>query len=603
MTAASPPFDVTLGASGDSIARSRFRHLLIVPVVPSVPIFTVLSNIPSAPIGTRRCPEARMHARIKFALPVSALLLLFTVGCTSPGEYLRNGFKVGPNYKKPPAPVAEKWIDEGDKRLNTTSPENIEWWSALNDPVLDNLIKRAARENLTLKEAGQRVLQFRAQRAIAIGSLFPQTQQAGGAFTQNARSLNVLNQSFGEHFFALNDVGFNLAWELDFWGRFRRAVEQSDAQLNATVDNYDDVLVTLIGDVASAYVQIRTLQTRIKIAQDNVVIQRENFGIAEALFKGGKTSKIDVDQSQTNLSQVEAQIPQLEISLRQAQNLLCVLLGIPAQDLSSVLGVGSIPTAAPELVIGIPANLLTRRPDIRRAEREVAAQSAAIGIAEADFYPAIGVTGTLGVQANSFNQLFEGRSLQGSWGPSFQWNILNYGRILNGVRVQDALFEQLVARYQNTVLKANAEVENALVSYLKSHEVVRQLAKSADAAADGVKLASVQYREGKIPFVVVATLQQNLVSQQDQLANAYGQLVLSLIQTYRAIGGGWQIRLQDNPPIENLTPPNEVPKTKLGANITQNVPDGGNNPDFVLTVNRLPDNVVPTPIAPAGNRK
>lgn len=539
-----------------------------------------------------------MHARSLTTL-FTAALAAFAVGCTGPMEYISNGFKVGPNYKKPPAPVAERWIDEGDKRLSTASPENIEWWTALNDPVLNNLIKRAYRENLTLKEAGQRVLEFRAQRAIAIGNIFPQTQQANGGFSQNANSANVVNQSFGQRFFAVSDVGFNLAWELDFWGRFRRAVEQSDAQLNATVDNYDDVLVTLIGDVATTYVQVRLLQTRIKIAKDNVVIQRENFGIAEALFKGGKTSKIDVDQSQTNLSQVEAQIPQLEISLRQAQNLLCVLLGIPPQDLQGVLGINSIPTAPPELVLGIPADLLRRRPDVRRAEREAAAQSARIGIAEADFYPAIAVTGNVGFAANDFNSLFEGRSMTGSWGPSFQWNILNYGRILNGVRVQDARFEQLVARYQNTVLKANAEVENGTVAFLKSHEVVRQLAISADAAADGVKLASVQYREGKIPFVVVATLQQNLVSQQDQLANAYGQLVISLIQTYRALGGGWQIRLQNDPPIENLAPPNEVPKTKLGASVVLGPPQGGANPDFALTVNRLPDNVPQLAVVPA----
>jgi len=558
---------------------------------------------PSAPPWMRRSPEARMHARLLLTLPFSALLIVVATGCTSPGEYIRNGFKVGPNYKKAPAPVAEKWIDEGDKRLSTSSPETVEWWAALNDPVLDNLIKQAALANLTLKEAGMRVLEFRAQRAIALGSIFPQTQQAGGSVTQNANSFNVANQAFGEHFFALNQVGFNLAWELDFWGRFRRAVEAADGQLNSTVDNYDDVLVTLIGDVATTYVNIRTLQTRIKIAQDNVIIQRENFGIAEALFKGGKTSKIDVDQSQTNLSQVEAQIPQLEISLRQAQNLLCVLLAIPIQDLRGVIGTGSIPTVAPELVIGIPADLLTRRPDVRRAEREAAAQSARIGIAEADFYPSIAVTGSIGVRANDFNNLFEGRSLQGAWGPSFQWNILNYGRTLNGVRVQDARFEQLIARYQATVLKANAEVENGIVSYLKSHEVVRQLAKSVDAAADGVTLASVQYREGKIPFVVVATLQQNLVSQQDQLANAYGQLVTSLIQTYRAIGGGWQIRLKNDPPIENLAPPNEVPKTKLGLPIAQNGGGEPINPDFVLTVSRLPDNLAATPIAVGSNRR
>ncbi len=538
--------------------------------------------------------------RSLFTPLLSLVFALGAVGCTGPLEYVKNGFKVGPNYKKPPAPVGDHWIDEGDKRLSSQSPENVEWWSALNDPVLNNLIKRAARENLTLKEAGQRVLEFRAQRAIAAGNLFPQSQTANGAFTQNGISNNVINQNFApQHFYFLNDTGFNLAWELDFWGRFRRAVESADARLNASVDDYDDVLVTLIGDVASTYVNIRTLQTRIKIAQDNVAIQRENFTIAQALFTGGKTSKIDVDQATTNLAQVESTIPQFEISLRQNQNLLCVLLGVPPQDLRSVLGVDSIPRAAPDLVVGIPANLLARRPDVRRAERNAAAQSAQIGIAEANFYPAVSINGTVGWQANDFTQLFESRSLYGSVGPTFQWNILNYGRIVNGVRVQDARFEQLVANYQNTVLKANAEVENGIVAYLKSHEVVRQLAKSADAAADGVKLATVQYKEGKVPFVVVSTLQQSLVSQQDQLAVAYGTLVQSLIQTYRAIGGGWQIRLQDNPPIENLAAPNEQPKVRLDVGPPQ-VRDEAPNPDFVLTVGRLPD---PGPAVRANDKR
>jgi NodT family efflux transporter outer membrane factor (OMF) lipoprotein len=560
-----------------------------------MPIVRRISEIPV------RCPfldgpmEARMRTRKFMTLVVLASMTLGAVGCTGPIEYVKNGFKVGPNYKKPPARVADHWIDEGDKRLSSQSPETVEWWTVLNDPVLNNLIKRAARENLTLKEAGQRVLEFRALRAIAVGNIFPQTQQAAGGFSQNALSYNLTTQPAPKHFFGIWNDGFNLAWELDFWGRFRRAIESADDLLNANVDNYDDVLVTLIGDVASTYVQVRTLQTRIKVAQDNVAIQRKTFLIAEARFKEGQTSKLDVDQAVTNLSQVEALVPQLEISLRQTENLLCVLLGIPAQDLRGILGSNSIPRVAPDLVVGIPADLLTRRPDVRRAEREAAAQCAKIGIAESDFYPAIAVTGTIGWKANDFDQLFQGRSLTGSVGPSFQWNILNYGRILNGVRVQDARFEQLVARYQNTVLKADAEVENAIIAYLKGHEVVRQLAIGADAAANGVEIASIQFKDGKIPFVTVALLQQNLATQQDQLAVAYGNLVQSLIQTYRALGGGWQIRLQNDPPIDNLAPPNEVPNTKLDVRFGQ-VRAVDVNPDFVLTVRRQPEQLPALPL-------
>lgn len=517
--------------------------------------------------------QGRILSRLGFMSGSMVALALFLSGCTSPREYIRNGFKVGPNYCKPAAPVADKWIDSGDERLREQSPENYEWWKVLNDPVLNSLVLRAYGQNLTLREAAYRVLEFRANRAIAIGNLFPQTQQANGSYTRQQFSEKINGQRAVPRFLSIWDGGFNLAWELDIWGRLRRAVESADATLDASIENYDDVLVTLIGDVANTYIQIRTQQTRIKLAQDNVALQRETYKIAEAQFKGGKTTKIDVDQALTNLSQVEALIPQLEIGLRQNENLLCTLLGIPPQDLESVLGVASIPRAAPELVVGIPAELLRRRPDIRRAERTLAAQSAQIGIATAELYPHFSITGSIAWQATNFGDLFNTRAQASNIGPSFQWNILNYGRLLNGIRVQDARFMELMANYQNTVLKANAEVENALVSYLKSHQVVRSLVQSVDASEDGVKLATVQYREGKIPFVALANLQQNLVAQQDQLAQAYGNLVQGLVQTYRALGGGWQIRLQ---PQQGMAEAPPAPKDLPEVNPKDFLPNGVN---------------------------
>lgn len=514
-------------------------------------------------------------------LGVSSLCLVVgafsSSGCTSPKEYLANHFKVGPNYAKPPAPVEAKWIDEGNKRLVSQTPENIEWWKVLNDPVLNDLVKKAYRDNLTLRQAAYRVLQFKAQRAIAAGNLFPQTQQANGSFTSQAISGRTEQTQFAGfspiRFFHVWEGGFNLAWELDFWGRLRRNLESANAALDASIEDYDAALVTLIGNVASTYVNVRTFQTRIKLANDNLALQRETFKIAEAQFNAGKTTKIDVDQSLTNLAQVEALIPQLEISLRQAENLLCTLLGIPPQDLQAILGTASIPKAPPEIVVGIPADLLRRRPDVLSAERQAAAQSAQIGVATAQLYPIVTVTGSISWQATRFQDLFDSRAMAGSIGPGFQWNILNYGRLINGVRVQDALFQQLVASYQNVVLKAEAEVENGVTAYLQSHQVVRSLGKGVIASEDGVKLATVQYREGKIPFITLATLQQNLVTQQDSLATAYGNLVQGLVQTYQALGGGWQIRLQGDshddagpPPAPNQIPdvnPKDLPTSQL----------------------------------------
>ncbi len=491
-------------------------------------------------------------------------LALSLSGCTTFGEYLNNHFKVGPNYRRPPAPVAEHWIDAADVRVRSENPDTSRWWSVFHDPVLDSLVQTASQQNLTLREAGFRVLEARAQLGIVVGNLFPQVQQVSGEFVQQGLSRKDANREFIlQRFFPQWSYGFGLAWELDFWGRFRRAIEAADDSLNASVENYDDVLVTLLGDVATTYVQIRTLQQQLVYARTNVQLQRETLGIAQARFRGGQASELDVDQAQSTLSQTEAVIPQLEIQIRQANNQLCVLLGIPPEDLGAKLGSSGIPIVPPEVAVGMPADLLRRRPDVRRQERLAAAQCAQIGIAEADFYPAITINGAIGYSAKFFPDLFNAQALQGSVGPSFQWNVLNYGRILNNVRLQVAKFQELVVDYQNTVLKANAEVENALVQFLQSHQAAKALAESVAAAERAVKVALSQYRGGLIDFNRVSLLEQNLVQQQNQLAQAQGAIAVGLIQIYRALGGGWQIRCGPNgtAAVDVPAPPGAVPGT------------------------------------------
>jgi len=466
-------------------------------------------------------------------------------GCTPITEYVHNGFKVGPNYQKPPAPVAKHWIDAVDKRVRTESDDLSKWWTVFNDPALDWLVCSAYRQNLTLRQAGFQILAARAQRNIAIGSLFPQTQQATGDYTRNAISFEDANRQgsiFSKRFYPQQDFGFNLSWELDFWGRYRRAVESAEDTLDASVENYDAVLVTLLGDVATAYVQVRTLEAQIKLTQANVDLQRKTLEIAVARFKGGTTSELDVDQAQSNLSQTESQIPMLIIQLRQENNMLSMLLGIPPEDLLPRLGTAGIPIAPVDVAVGIPADLLRRRPDVRKAERQAAAQSAQIGIAEAEFYPHLALNGSFGYSAEHFNRLFRPTAFEGTFGPAFQWNILNYGRILNNVRVQDAQFLALVAAYQNTVVTAGQEVENGLVTFLEAQYEVKYLAESVQAAEKAVTVALAQYKGGTVDFNRVALVEQNLVAQQNLLAQARGSIALGLIQVYRALGGGWQIR-------------------------------------------------------------
>lgn len=492
----------------------------------------------------------RVHPHVPSSAARMAVLLALTLlacGCTPFHEYVRNRFKVGPNYSRPPAAVAEHWIDAADVRVRSESTTDSQWWTVLNDPVLNDLIQTAYRQNLTLREAGFRVLEARAQLGIAVGSLFPQSQQAQGEFMQIALSAKEANRQFTpQRFFSQWTYGFGLAWELDFWGRFRRAIEAADDTLDASVENYDDVLVTLLGQVATAYVQIRTLEQELVYLRTNIELQKQTLEIAQVRFKDGATTELDVDQAASTLAQTESQVPQLEIQLRQANNQLCILLGIPPEDLRTKLEAGPIPTTPPDVVVGIPADLLRRRPDVRRQERLAAAQCAEIGVAEADFYPAITISGAFGYAAKDFAGLFNSKAFQGNVGPSFQWNILNYGRILNNVRLQDAKFQELVVNYQNTVLKAGQEVENGLVTFLRSQQQAKLLAESVAAQEKAVKIVLAQYKGGLVDFNRVSVIEQNLVLQQTQLAQAQGGIALGLIQVYEALGGGWQIRCPRN---------------------------------------------------------
>jgi NodT family efflux transporter outer membrane factor (OMF) lipoprotein len=464
-------------------------------------------------------------------------------GCTTLSEYIHNGFKVGPNYTRPPAPVADHWIDANDKRVRSDSTDDCNWWTVFNDQALNDLVQLAYSQNLTLREAGFRVLQARATLGIAVGEIFPQHQDMVGDYTRRGVSENVANRiATPQRWFSTWNYGFGIAWEVDFWGRFRRAIESAEDSLDASIEDYDDVLVTLIGDIASDYVRYRIQEQQIAYARANVELQTQILNIANARFKGGQASKLDVNQAQSNLSSTESLIPQLEIALRVTGNRLSILLGIPPEDMRDRLRQGAIPTAPTSVAVGIPGDLLRRRPDVRRAERLAAAQSAQIGIADSDFYPQITINGTFGWAAERLKDLFAHNSFRGSIGPEFTWQILNYFRILNNVRVQDARFQELVAEYQQTVLQANAEAEDGLVRFLKAQDETKFAKESVVAQEASVKEAMTQYNNGLTDFNRVAVIEEQLVTRQNSLAQAQGDIALGLIEIYRALGGGWQIR-------------------------------------------------------------
>src|SRR5216683_919976 len=483
---------------------------------------------------------ARVSARLAH-LRV-ALVLLLSISC--------GGCLVGPDFSAPSAPIADKWLEANSPSVDTRNQEYRDWWKVFHDPVLNRLIETAYNQNLTLISAGTRVLEARAQLGVAIGEFYPQLQQGKGSVIYDRPSHadpTAAPQSLIRNFWR-DALGLTVNWELDFWGKFRRGIESADAAYLASIAGYDEALVTLLGDVATTYIGIRTLQTQIQIARENVVKQKKALAIAEAKFHGGTATKLDVYQAENVLGATEATIPQLTAQLKQGLNALRVLLGMAPEPLNDLLGRSiQIPVPPTDVAVGIPADLVRRRPDIRAAELAAAAQSAQVGIAEADLYPAFSLLGTFGTVASNINgnklsQVFQGKGITFGFGPSFQWNILNYGQITNTVRVQDAKLQGLLVDYQNAVLKAQQQVEDGLASFLQGREQVEFLRKSVAAADAALGLAILQWNLGTRDFTTVLTAEQNLYTAQNNLAMAEGGVSTGLASVYRALGGGWQIR-------------------------------------------------------------
>ncbi len=471
-------------------------------------------------------------------LTLGIVLVIAMTGCSA----------LGPDFKKPKAKTNSEWLADNSV-LSTDAIVQTEWWKTFNDPILDTLIHTAVHQNLPLQIAGLRIMEARAQLGISKGNRYPQSQQIGGTVNDVGLSENRPNfNSATDDSYTDYQVGFDAAWELDFWGRFRRAIEASDASLAVTEADYDDALVILTAEVARAYVVIRTLEERLSLVRSNITLQQESLRIAKIRYENGATTELDVQQATSNLADTQAQEPSLVRSLRQSANGLSVLLGMPPSDLSAMLGgLGAIPLAPAAVTTGVPADLLRRRPDVRLAEHFAASQSALIGVARADLFPSFSLTGSIGYQASNTgnsesNDLFNSESLFFSGGPSFRWNIFNYGQIKNNVRIQDARFQQSLVSYQNTVLTAYQEVEDAMVAFGQAQRETAFRAISAGAALRAVEIAKIQYREGSVDFQRVIDSERFLVSQQDQWTLARGDIVLNLIAMYKALGGGWEIR-------------------------------------------------------------
>ena len=471
------------------------------------------------------------------------LSLVLLPGCFGLGP------AVGPDYVPPKPEMQDVWIqaitggfDEGEADLQT-------WWKVLNDTVLNRLIESAGKGNFGLKEAFARIKEARARRGGKVGERFPDIDSKGDAIrlrsphtfrpptTQKART---------DEFFRI--VG-DASWELDLWGRIDRSIESADANLEASIEDYRDVLVVLYAEVASNYVEVRTLQDRIKFVRGNIETQRKTLTLTENRFDAGLAPDLDVQQARLNLSRTESTLPTLRMLLEQTLNRLGVLLGEHPITLHRELELfASIPEPPDRVTVGLPVELLRQRPDIRRAERELAAQTALIGVATADLYPTFSLFGTFGMAATDFAKTFEyDKSRMYAIGPSFRWNIFDGGRVRNQIRVEDARTEQALARYEQTVLGALEDVENAMVSYLQEDARREKLEQSVTAARKSAELVRTLYKTGLTDFQNVQDMEQSQFEQEDQLAESKGKVTQNLISVYRALGGGWNPEYLQHP--------------------------------------------------------
>jgi len=456
--------------------------------------------------------------------------------------------RVGPDYVPPEAATGAQWLDYKDPRLRGEEVDLSRWRSVFQDPVLDELVAGAVKQNLSLRVAGERIRAARARVRFALGNVFPQQQEAFGSVTGNRASSEAANSIPGADVTTTDwQVGLSAGWEIDFWGVFHRAIEAADAELKASVAEYDDALVLMLSEVARSFVLYRVFQERLVHVRRNLEVQQKSFELTQDKFKAGAVTERDVQQAKQVLEQTRARIPALEAGLRQASNALCVLLGSPPSDLSATLGGGGgIPVVPTSVAIGIPADLLRRRPDVRRAERLAAAQSAQIGIAKGEYYPRFSISGTIGFRADDASDLFRGSSsLAGSIGPSFRWNILHYGRIAALVEGEEAGFRARVAEFQQTVLRAGQESDDAANLFLAAQDEASALAESVTASRRTVEITLDQYAAGAIDFTPVFLFQATLTEQEDALAVSRGQIALNLVALYRALGGGWEIRTHD----------------------------------------------------------
>lgn len=472
--------------------------------------------------------------------------LLATVGFLT----LAAGCSVGPNYTNPDIAVPAAWNEAQQNGVSIRAAELTRWWTAFNDPLLNSLVARAVQSNLDLGMAEARIREARALRAVTASGAWPAVD-VSGSYSRSRASENAFSSpsqagvgAFSPARDGAQDLfrsGFDASWEIDVFGGVRRNVEAADATIEATVEDRRNTLVTLLGDVAKNYIDLRGFQHRIAVARANLKAQQETLELNKVRFEAGLASDLDVAQAEGQVNITAAQIPALESSLKQAAHRLDVLLGLqPGALWSEFSSEAPIPGLPPEVLVGLPSELLRRRPDIRRAERQLAAATAQVGAATADLFPKFSLTGAAGLQSISASDWFTGGSRFWSIGPTIRWPIFDAGRIRANIEVRNAQQEQALRQYEKTILTALEDVENSLVNYSREQARFRSLTEAVAANRRAVTMANELYTNGLVSFLNVLEAQRSLYSSENELAQSEAAMASNLVSLYKALGGGWE---------------------------------------------------------------
>jgi NodT family efflux transporter outer membrane factor (OMF) lipoprotein len=461
--------------------------------------------------------------------------VLATAGCMS----------VGPDYVKPDTKAPDRWHSTLKNGLvsGSDSPQAITaWWSELKDPALTGLINRAVENNLDVKEARARIREARARRNIRQAGQYPSITAEGSAIKSRTSGTSGVSTESD-----LYSMGFDAGWELDLFGGLRRTLESAEADMDASRESLHQTLVSLLAEVALNYTEVRTFQTRIDVAKANLRSQEETYQIVDSKYQAGLSNELSVQQALYNLSSTQSQIPALETGLEQARNRLSVLSGMmPGQLHKELEAHGKIPVTPVTLAIGIPADALRQRPDVRRAERLLAAQTARIGTAKADLYPKIRLGGSIGLESLSAGDLFSDATRIWHLGPSISWPVFDAGAIRDNINVQTELQNQALYQYESAVMTALEEVENNLTAYVNEQIRRQALIEAEQAARKAVMLAEYQYKAGLVDFSIVLEAQRSESSFQDSLAQSEGTVIINLIRLYKSMGGGWTSFTSEN---------------------------------------------------------